>query len=433
MPQSRSRPFILALCAAACAGFAPACFAQEAPLMAGAAETAFRLPEGVPLAGYSRRKGRPSEGVHDPVGVRALVLRRGSSRFALVSADLLIVDERVSQALREELRGRGLPEPLTLMVAATHTHAGPGAYGARFAEKISMGHYDPAVFGALIGAIADSVEQADAAAVPVRLSVGSARAPEAVKNRINDGGFVDDEVVCVIARPAGQGEAAAPIAVAIGFSAHPTTLGAWFMQLSADYPGVVRRELSVDFPGTVWLFFAGAVGDQAPVKRGDGFERAEWVGRRVAEAAREAMAEAVPASGGVLETREALMPLPPARIRMGVLPLPGFLAARLVDDDASLSAAVADGIAFIGLPCDMTAGLGAALKAEARGRGWHPLLVGFANDYIGYCVPPEVYEHSDYEAAMAFNGPDTGALIVERLSALLADIARGPSGAGEPR
>jgi hypothetical protein len=47
--------------------------AGEAEVGVGQAQIA--LPPGVPLAGYSRRHGQPSTGVHDPVGVRALVFR----------------------------------------------------------------------------------------------------------------------------------------------------------------------------------------------------------------------------------------------------------------------------------------------------------------------------------------------------------------------
>jgi hypothetical protein len=80
--------------------------------------------------------------------------------------------------------------------------------------------------------------------------------------------------------PAGHSQ---PLAVLLSFAAHPTTLGAWNMELSADYPGVAVRALEQRFPGAEVLFFAGAVGDQAPVKSGDSFQRAEFVGLPLAQ------------------------------------------------------------------------------------------------------------------------------------------------------
>ena len=64
-------------------------------IRAGVAHENFELPSKVPLAGYSRRKGRPSQGLHDPVGVRALVIQDGTTAAARGSCDLLIVDERL--------------------------------------------------------------------------------------------------------------------------------------------------------------------------------------------------------------------------------------------------------------------------------------------------------------------------------------------------
>src|SRR3990167_8717698 len=99
--------------------------AAAGEIQAGVARETFTLPKHVPLAGYSRRQGKPSQGVHDPVGVRALVLRDGPTTVALVSCDLLIVDEHLYQAVRHRLLGGGMPQDTVLIVAATHTHSGP--------------------------------------------------------------------------------------------------------------------------------------------------------------------------------------------------------------------------------------------------------------------------------------------------------------------
>ena len=191
----------------------------------------FALPQGVPLAGYSRRKGAPSRGLHDPVGVRALVLEDGAATAALVSCDLLIVDERLADAVRRRLVAEGLPSALTLILAGTHTHSGPGAYGTRFFEKISMGHYDPRVFDALVDAVTDAVVTAHDTLEPIRIAYGTEATSGLVTNRVDPRGPVEDTLTVVgIFRRAGHD----PLAVLVGFSAHPTVLGAWNMELSAD-------------------------------------------------------------------------------------------------------------------------------------------------------------------------------------------------------
>ncbi len=81
-----------------------------------------------------------------------------------------------------------------------------------------------------------------------------------------------------------------------------------------------------------------------------------------------------------------------------------------------------DRAVFFGLPCDVSAELGLDLKQHARRAGYQPVVVGFANDYIGYCLPERLYRTRSYEAAMAFNGPKTGDMLVEELKQMLDQL-----------
>ena len=406
---------------AACGLWAAACGpapAWSGEVLAGAAHEPFVLPDRIPLAGYSRRQGEPSTGVHDPVGVRALVLRSGEAAAALVSCDLLIVDERLVDAVRRRLLDEGLPEGLVLVLAGTHTHSGPGAYGSRFLEKVSMGHFDPRVFDALVRAIVRAVGRAHAALAPVALAYGTARTEGLVHNRAAPEGLVDPELVVVGCYRPGARD---PFAVLLGFAAHPTALGAWNRQLSADYPGVAARELERRFPGTTALFFAGAVADQGPVKSGEAFEPAERIGGALARHAADVLDAAQPEAPAALRAAQERVPLADARVRLGRVALPRWAGRRLVDDDATLSVVTAGEIAFVGVPCDLDASLGMRLKQAAQAQGRKPLLIGFASDYIGYCVPEALYRANQYESSMAFNGPRAGELVVERLIQMMRD------------
>ncbi|MBI3323906.1 MAG: neutral/alkaline non-lysosomal ceramidase N-terminal domain-containing protein [Candidatus Omnitrophica bacterium] len=401
----------------------PPALAQDGRLQAGAAKLELPLPAHVPLAGYSRRRGKPSSGVHDPAYVRAVVLGDGERRIALVSCDLLIIDEPLFDAVQERLRhGSRSPVP-QLLLAATHTHSGPGAYGRKFFEKISMGHFDPAVFEGLVSAMTRSIEEAAGRLAPVRLEYGSASAAELIVNRMEAAGPVDAEAAAVSL----WGDAGELRAAIVNFAAHPTTLGVWNRQVSADYPGVLTAAIEAEHPGAVCLFFAGAVGDQAPVKRGEAFERPALVGKELAALARALLAghERPLAQPQRLQVRQAVMPLDQARVRLGRLALPGWFSRALVDDDATLTLVAAGPVLFIGAPCDLSAELGLALKAKARALGYDGVIVGFANDYIGYCLPARLYNSDQYEAMMSFNGPRTGEQIVETLDRMMHEMATG--------
>ena len=172
---------------------------------------------------------------------------------------------------------------------------------------------------------------------------------------------------------------------------------------------------------TVALLFAGSVADQAPVKSGDGFARVEEMGRELAQAAAAILDGAHPQPLGVLRARQERMPLPPARVRLGRLSLPRWLGSQFVDDDATLSVVEAGSTVFFGVPCDLAASLGLRLKRAARAQELQPMVIGFASDYIGYCVPESLYDAKQYESSMAFNGPKAGELVVERLIQMLDD------------
>jgi len=369
------------------------------------------------LAGYSRRKGRAAHGVHDPVGARALVLEDAGTTMVLVSCDLLIIDEHLFNAVHARLPALGLPPRAALILAATHTHSGPGAYGRKFFEKLSMGHYDPSVSTRLEDAIVEAIRVAYAGRDEALIAYASSRAPGLVHNRIDPQGPVDDElIVQAFFRPAAR----TPFAVLVNFSAHPTTLGAWSMQFSADYPGVLRRELEQRFPDSTCLFFAGAVADQGPEKTGPGYEPSEHLGRQLASGVVEALKNATPDDMGAVDAKQEIIPLPSARVRLGRrVRLPRWLGQQFVDDDAALSVLRLGSTAIFGVPCDMESELGARLKSAAQARGLRPLIIGFANDYIGYCVSEARYHSDEYEAVMAFNGPRAGSMLVERLIGML--------------
>ena len=62
--------------------------APGAELEAGAAKADITPPIGFPMWGYAARHDKPSVGVLDPLFARALVLKAGEVKIALVGLDL---------------------------------------------------------------------------------------------------------------------------------------------------------------------------------------------------------------------------------------------------------------------------------------------------------------------------------------------------------
>jgi hypothetical protein len=224
--------------------------AGAGPLEAGVAEVPFDLPAGVPIGGFARLSYR-SDGLRDPVGARALVLSSPGCRVALASAEILLVPE----ALEEAVLARVSDLRLTgLVLAATHTHAGPGGYWEHAGgERIATGPYDPHVRDAVAAAIAAAIRKAAAGLAPARASVAEGTAGDLARSR--SGGREEARLTVLrVDRPDGT-----PVAEVAVFAAHPTILGPSNRRISGDWPG---RFLAGGTRGTR-LFFQGALGDQS--------------------------------------------------------------------------------------------------------------------------------------------------------------------------
>ena len=114
---------------------------------------------------------------HDPLHSRAIVLKEGDMRLAMVIVDsCLISRENLDQAKRKASPATGIPVS-QMLVAATHTHSAPHDYARYDTEP------EHAYVKQLIEGIAQSIIQAHDALEPVEIGYGSYREPTEVFNR----------------------------------------------------------------------------------------------------------------------------------------------------------------------------------------------------------------------------------------------------------
>jgi hypothetical protein len=399
------------------------------PLRAGAAVVAIATPEGAPLAGYARR-GPANRHVSAlaPVEARALVVvgQGGRPRVGLVALDVLIV----SPALREAIRARTARLELDgLIVAATHTHSGPGGYvDAWLAEAALLGWYDEAVLHAVAAAAAAALESAGRALAPARLGAAVATSPSLARNRRHPDGPSDPSVPVLRV----DGESGAAIATLFALAAHPTVLGPANLLLSPDYPGAAREAVEAR-RGGIALFVAGPLGDQAPrvataedwpadaeAQQRNARELGERLGALVVEATE--LAEPTgDAPVAFAETRH----LPPAldvRDACAAWLLAPLLhaAARLtLPQETVLAAARLGGLRLLASPYE----LGVEVAARIRGGAAGPLMVvAHANDWLGYLLEPDDFAAGGYESCLAFHGDAAAVSFAEAAQRVLAPL-----------
>jgi len=396
------------------------------PLRAGAAVVKIATPVGAPLAGYGKRgPGNRHDGELAPVEARALVVAGagGRPRVGLVALDILIVTPMLRQAIRE----RAAPLELDgLIVAATHTHSGPGAYvESRIAEAVLMGWYDPAVLHALTAAAGTALEYATRALAPAALGVAIASSPSLAENRRHPEGPTDPSIPVLRV----DGASGTAIATLFSLAAHPTVLGPDNARLSPDYPGAARQLVDAR-RGGVALFVAGPLGDQkprvatpAPGPRDPAEQQrsARELGERLGTLVVEAAELASPAPDVPVGFAEVRFEPPPLDVREACAgwvfaPLLHVAARITIPGETVLAAARLGGLRLLASPYE----LGVEVAARIRSRVPGPLmLVAHANDWLGYLLEPPDFAAGGYESCLAFHGDDAALPFAEAAEQVL--------------
>lgn len=447
-------------------------------LKAGVAKADITPPVGVPQEGFSARTD-VSQGVHDPLFAKALVLDDGATRMALVACDLIGLSRDAVA------RVRGLVEQRTgiaadhVVVACSHTHSGPALEDPGYLAERLVAGIVPAWTETLPHLIAGAVQMADAARSPARVGVGQGTSDIGVNRRQrNEQGVTIgqnpegpiDRALTVLRVDHADGR---PLAWLMNCACHAVVLGPENLLISADYPGYATAILERARGDRLTALFAnGTAGNVNPRLRGT-FEIARALGTALAgEAMKVAERTELTADPllGVIR-KEVLLPLkpqPPLETllrslrakqelvrpaeRDGDLPEDmsgprGELvhlshqvhAARALEsrerpqDLAALRMrteiqgfAVGDA-AFVALPGEVFVEIGLAVKARSPFET--TAVIGYANDYlVGYVPTAAAYDEGGYEPGWAIVSREAAEVLRDAAGELLAQL-RGPASA----
>jgi hypothetical protein len=245
------------------------------------------------MAGFGQN--RKATKVHDPLLARAVVLRNGDQKLALVSVDVVgFFHDNVVQ-VRKHLAGFTY-----VLVSSTHNHEGPDTLGLWGPNPFTSG-IDPAYLTFVESQIVKAVQRADQAAAPVTAEIGTALAPEL----LHDGRepyIKHDELVAGKFLSQKTGKTAGLV---VQWNCHPETLGSNNTEISADFVGATVKYLR-ERHGCPVVYLTGTVGGlmtslQVEVKDDQGrllsdgtFEKTERYGRLVGQLAERALSAAKP-------------------------------------------------------------------------------------------------------------------------------------------
>lgn len=243
-----------------------------AELQAGLARVDITPKQPVKMAGYESRKDF-SQGVHDPLGARALALENQGKHLVLVSLDSLGFYNHTAEPLRNAILEKCRLQPSELFLCAIHTHSAPTL--TLEGEKVSAANLE--YTESLKSKLADLVSQALTDLKPVQASLGFGSSPVGVNRREivadsagkskivlgrNPGALTDREVqVLKLVRPP-QNQLAG---VLFAYATHSTSLGPRNYLISGDIHGTAEQFLESYFGnGLVAPGFAGASGNIDP-------------------------------------------------------------------------------------------------------------------------------------------------------------------------
>ncbi|MDJ0522394.1 MAG: neutral/alkaline non-lysosomal ceramidase N-terminal domain-containing protein [Planctomycetota bacterium] len=252
------------------------------------------LDDGAPTVPLFRR---PDPAVPAEVlGARAVVLRPEAAEdgppVAFIRVDLVTSDRKLTAAVAESLTDLGF-RPEGVLLAATHTHSGPGGYSdVPMSGVIGTDHFDAEVFRAVRDACVAAVRRAHEAARPARIALVKARdrRPDGRRllcrnRRKQDPDAIDDRVYAV---RLDERDGDATIAVLLNYAVHPVLLRRRHMGFHRDLAGALEDAVAAHVPGSPpVLFFNGAQGDvtseRLPVKGAVGAKRGRLLAERFVE------------------------------------------------------------------------------------------------------------------------------------------------------
>jgi hypothetical protein len=406
--------------------------ARAAELEAGFAEADITPKLGdkpVYLAGFGQN--RKATAVHDPLLARAVVLKHDRQKIALVSIDVVGFFHPHVLHVREQLT-----DFTYVLVGSTHNHEGPDTLGLWGPNPFTSG-VEPAYLKLVEDQCVKAARDADGAARAVNARLGTATAPELLHDA-REPYVKHDELTALQFLDANTGE---PAGLVVQWNCHPETLESKNTQVSADFVGYTVGYLRDKYHCPV-VYLTGTVGglmtsmhvdvkdDKGTVLAAGSFDKTERYGRLVGALADKALGQARAVRLTPLQAarREVFLPMDNVRYqiarRLGVLDRPAFLwtgdpyKAEPAPKETDKPLCIRSEVAWLRLGDLDVAAIPGEVYPELvldkvqdppdpgadfpdapvepglykQLRGPHRMLIGLANDEIGYIIPKRQWD-----------------------------------------
>lgn len=295
-------------------------------LYAGVGRADITPEMGTCLFGY--RPGVESREIHDRIRVSAVLFRQGGKALLLISAEVALIENCLTERLRRlcgEICGI---EPWQVVISSTHTHSAPNVAGMSDGWGELDVEYCESIF---VPAVCRAAEQANASSVAVSMGVGETESRVGVNRRQifpssyidfgqNPWGPYDPRMTVLSFVNSDTGEQVVNI---VHYGCHGTAAGCNH-EVTRDWSGAMLDALEQKYGGMA-MFVNGAEGDVGPrisngrttgdisyveelgeIAAADGLRARDGVTEHVADPALKLLCENISLDYRPLESREEL-------------------------------------------------------------------------------------------------------------------------------
>lgn len=385
----------------------PANLAPVGGLKAGVAE--IKITPTTP--GWLPPRVRDAFKVHDDIWARCVLFERDGVRIALVGADLFGMSMSDINPIRERAASGGVQYT---MFAMSHNHAAPDTIGV-------YGHYPAEYIAYIQDQVVKCIAEAQQNLRPVKelrtasreLPMDGARVIGYIRNARNVG--VVDPTMSIIQA---IGEDNKPLATVVNFACHVEGLEKGVVELSADFPGAMCDQVRKDGGGQP-VFLNGAVGGMiSGDNKARTHEEAKATGLGLAALVKDLAATAQPPATFkyAVDTRRVEIPMTNEKFKPLYDSRRSLNLGRVVTEMALVTLGETQ---LVTIPGELLPEI--SFEIQEKMTGFPRILVGLANDELGYIIPEYDFRSDSYEESMS-QGPATAPIVRETAIRMLTGV-----------
>ncbi|MFX0040459.1 MAG: neutral/alkaline non-lysosomal ceramidase N-terminal domain-containing protein [Promethearchaeota archaeon] len=387
-------------------------------------------PDGSPvfLAGFGDPGDRPASAVHDDIYARCLILNFDGTTMVFVALDLIgyFIDQ--VDLIRTEIEDEYGIDAENVIIACTHTHSGPDTLGL-WTPPVPIPGVNWPYMEFVASQIKECIVQAYQNMKKAYIRFASAIVPGLMRNSRDEGRVYPNLEVMKVQDRRGQ-----TIATMINYAGHPEVLWSDNLEITSDYVGYLCNKIEEELGG-VAIFFNGALGGMiTPDVEEHTFEKAKEIGYELAYATIKALKSRKSYSWGVFfpswkktfNIEKVVFEVPLENqvfyyvMSMGMLqrgspwykPEVGIMGSIMTE----VNVITIGKAQMITMPGEVLPSIGYRLREAMTGK--YKFQIGLGNDELGYIIPADEWDISQYEESMSV-GVQTGIMMEEILMDML--------------